>query len=77
MPGGAKRNFDSFGHKVSPIPELWQQLLCDPQTSGGLLLAVAPEAIDEFLAMALTEGLTLTSIGECLEPGPGPAVQVL
>ncbi|PKM05153.1 MAG: selenide, water dikinase SelD [Gammaproteobacteria bacterium HGW-Gammaproteobacteria-6] len=77
IPGGSMRNFDSYGHKVSRMPELWQQLLCDPQTSGGLLLAVAPEAVDEFLAVAVTEGLTLKCIGECIEPGPGPAVQVL
>ncbi len=44
IPGGTERNFDSYGHKVSPITETQKAVLCDPQTSGGLLVAVMPEA---------------------------------
>ena len=48
FPGGSERNEDYFGGWVSLAPELglsdWEQrLLHDPQTSGGLLLAVAEE----------------------------------
>ncbi len=64
IPGGSKRNFDSYGHKAAPLSERQQQLLCDPQTSGGLLLAVSPDSLDEFNAKASTLGLTLECIGE-------------
>jgi len=40
VPGGTLRNFDSYGHLLSPMMEMKKNLLCDPQTSGGLLLAV-------------------------------------
>jgi selenide,water dikinase len=42
-------------------------LLCDPQTSGGLLVAVTPEGEAEFLAVAEELGLTLAPIGQLHE----------
>lgn len=42
VPGGTKRNRDSYGHKIAPISEEQWSLLADPQTSGGLLIAVNP-----------------------------------
>jgi selenide,water dikinase len=52
--GAATRNWDSYGHEVRLPSDTapWQKsLLCDPQTSGGLLVACAPEAADEVLAL--------------------------
>jgi selenide,water dikinase len=42
-------------------------VLCDPQTSGGLLIAVTPEGNDEFLGVAAELGLNLAPIGELVE----------
>lgn len=70
VPGGTQRNFDSYGDKIAPITTEQQQLLCDPQTSGGLLVAVAPEGEAEFLATAAQCGLTLAPIGEMTARGP-------
>ena len=67
IPGGTLRNFDSYGDKIAPLPELAKLLLCDPQTSGGLLIAVAPEGEAEFLAVAAELGLDLAPIGEMVE----------
>ncbi|MDD2762300.1 MAG: selenide, water dikinase SelD [Methylomonas sp.] len=67
IPGGTQRNFDSYGDKVSPLNEAQKQLLCDPQTSGGLLVAVAPEGETDFLELAAENGLLLSSIGEMIE----------
>ncbi|SHO57562.1 Selenide, water dikinase [Vibrio quintilis] len=39
-PGGMDRNFASYGHKISPLTSDQKALLCDPQTSGGLMFAV-------------------------------------
>ena len=63
-PGGATRNFDSYGHKIGPMTDLQKQILCDPQTSGGLLVAVTEDGIDEFLQSASTQGFELSCIGE-------------
>ena len=46
------------------MTELQKTLLCDPQTSGGLLLAVLPEAEAQVQAIAAQHGMTLSSIGE-------------
>lgn len=40
IPGGTRRNYDSYGHKVNELNELRRNTLCDPQTSGGLLIFV-------------------------------------
>jgi selenide,water dikinase len=63
-PGGAQRNFDSYGHKLGPMSESQRKILCDPQTSGGLLLAVTRAGEIEFLQVAKTLGLQLKAIGE-------------
>ena len=63
-PGGAERNFASYGHHVSTMDETQRQLLCDPQTSGGLLVAVSPEAEAEFLSVTSKAGLVLSPVGE-------------
>jgi selenide,water dikinase len=64
VPGGTLRNFESYGEKVAPIGDEQKHLLCDPQTSGGLLVAVAPQGEAEFLALAAELGLQLAPIGE-------------
>ena len=64
VPGGTGRNFESYGHLVGEMTDLQRKLLCDPQTSGGLLLAVLPEAEAQIQEVANRFGLTLTAIGE-------------
>jgi selenide, water dikinase len=49
IPGGSKRNFASYGHKIAEINEKQQALYCDPQTSGGLLIAVKAGFENEFI----------------------------
>ncbi|MBN9477999.1 MAG: selenide, water dikinase SelD [Bordetella sp. SCN 67-23] len=67
VPGGTGRNFDSYGQRIAPLDQDRIDLLCDPQTSGGLLVAVAPGAEDEFRAAAAESGLALEPIGELVE----------
>ena len=64
IPGGCGRNFESFGHNVSELTPLQQTILCDPQTSGGLLVAVKPDAQEAFEAQAQKLGLSLEPIGK-------------
>lgn len=48
IPGGTIRNWESYGNKISPLSESWKVVLADPQTSGGLLIAVDEESIELF-----------------------------
>lgn len=73
-PGGTTRNLEHFGSSVQ-----WSQgsskeaplVLADPQTSGGLLIAVAPEDADELRSRLDTASV----IGEIAD-GPSGVVQV-
>lgn len=53
IPGGTRRNLEDVASDVDWDPsfdELQRLLLCDAQTSGGLLIAVAPERADRLVA---------------------------
>ena len=63
VPGGTLRNFDSYGERIGRMTALQKLLLCDPQTSGGLLVAVEPHGEAEFLALARELGMDLAPIG--------------
>ena len=69
FPGGTFRNFDSYGHKVSPMTNDQKHLFCDPQTSGGLLVAVTPEGKESFLELASHYGLKPESFGQMKSRG--------
>jgi selenide,water dikinase len=73
VPGGTHRNFDSYGHKLAELDALQKALLCDPQTSGGLLMAVRPSARSQFekaLAQAGVAAELIKPIGR-LRPASG------
>ena len=55
--GASGRNHDSYGARISGAGEgVDQALLCDPQTSGGLMVACAPDTADEVLAIFRDQG---------------------
>jgi selenide,water dikinase len=62
-PGGTKRNFDSYGFKVNALTSAQTSILCDPQTSGGLLVAVEPHAIEEVEELFRSRGMKLDPFG--------------
>lgn len=75
VPGGTGRNWASYGHKVGPVSDYQRQILCDPQTSGGLMVAVVAEYEREFIQMSRGLGLELTAFGEMIEALPdGPLI---
>jgi len=74
LPGGSKRNFDDVAGDVrwaDAVPEPLRRLLCDAQTSGGLLIAVAPDRAQGLLAELRDAGLTAAEIGWLYEGPPG------
>jgi selenide,water dikinase len=76
LPGGTTRNFDSYGHKVGLITPEQKAVLCDPQTSGGLLVAVDPGGREDFLRLTRARGLELMPFG-VLKPGGEHVVTIL
>ncbi|HLL94819.1 MAG TPA: selenide, water dikinase SelD [Spirosoma sp.] len=67
FPGGTVRNWDSYGHKVGELTETQRYVLADPQTSGGLLIAVESRSATEFKRMAQENGFDLHAFGELVE----------
>ena len=78
--GASGRNWDSYGARVAlpaDHPQWRRDLLTDPQTSGGLLIAVAPQDAEALLALARTQGFADARIvGRLVEPAPGAAAGV-
>lgn len=71
-PGGLDRNRAFFGPGIA-IGDIDPALACvlfDPQTSGGLLLAVAPEKAGELIAALEGGGVEGALIGEVTPPAP-------
>ncbi len=64
VPGGTKNNFKSYGHTIEEMTKEQRNILCDAQTSGGLLVIVKKEGISEFLKVTANAGLSLQSIGQ-------------
>ena len=68
IPGGTDRNWKSYGHKIAPIPSDEDRLLlCDPQTSGGLLVSVGKDDQKTFFNCIAKENLSLQSIGNIIK----------
>ena len=67
VPGGTNRNFESYGHLISPLTDEQKAILCDPQTSGGLLVAVESQAVEKIQQIANTMNVPLFRVGRLLE----------
>jgi len=67
LPGGTHRNFDSYGHKLAPMSDYEKAILCDPQTSGGLLVAISEEKQHDFEQLCEQHQLELQAIGQLIE----------
>ena len=71
--GASTRNWASYGESVI-LPagfEDWRRdLLTDPQTSGGLLIAAAPEAAEDILALCRGEGFDRAAVVGRTAAGP-------
>ena len=79
IPGGTQRNWSSYGQKVSAISNDQRAVLADPQTSGGLLVAVAEdstEAFENVLQQHLPPGLC-RPFGFLKPQDDGPLISVV
>lgn len=73
VPGGAKTNRDYLAERlISPrgFDDVWLDIICDPQTSGGLLMAVKESQVERALNLLKEKGLVYAShIGEIVNQG--------
>ncbi|PUA16522.1 selenide, water dikinase SelD [Glaciimonas sp. PCH181] len=73
--GASGRNWDGYGREVildDAITSVQKALLTDPQTSGGLLVSCAPDAVDAVLALFQREGFADAAVvGEMQAGAPG------
>lgn len=65
IPGGTQRNWNSYGHKVTEVSDLDRNILCDPQTSGGLLVATL-DPDKKFFDILRQHNIPNTPIGELI-----------
>lgn len=77
--GASGRNWKSYDTSVvlpADTPEWQRQLYCDPQTSGGLLVACAPDRADALLEAIVASGHSAARvIGEVKEGEPRIVVE--
>jgi selenide, water dikinase len=78
--GASARNWASYGDDVQLAPEVTsaqRALLCDPQTSGGLLVACAEDTLGDVLTLFERSGLDGAAvIGDMTEGAPRVTVEV-
>ena len=67
FPGGLFKNFKSYGHRIHTLTKQQKYVLCDAQTSGGLLVAVSPEGIEEITNFMKELKHPFFEIGELIE----------
>ncbi len=72
VPGGARRNWASYSDRVESPEGFTRDLLCDPQTSGGLLVSASPAAAPDVATLLAAAGLPHRPIGRMTAaPAPG------
>jgi selenide,water dikinase len=72
LPGGLKNNRDFLGDCVGfaeSVPQEFRDLLYDPQTSGGLLVAVAADSGNEVLSVFNRRGIAARRVGVAVPKG--------
>lgn len=71
-PGAIERNFESYGAAIDFAADIesWQKrLLADPQTSGGLLVSVAENAVNQVLALFREAGFAQAGVVGTMKEG--------
>ena len=80
FPGGTQRNWNSYGHRVGNLTDEQRYILADPQTSGGLLVAVEETHTTAFEQLLKEHGLPeqlCRSFGTLHDQHGGALIQVL
>ena len=71
VPGGTQRNFDALEHDLPTLTPRELAVLCDPQTSGGLLIAVSPDALGDVQKLLIKDALPSAVLGSLAPKNSG------
>ncbi|WP_394148345.1 selenide, water dikinase SelD [Shewanella atlantica] len=77
IPGGTHRNFDSYNEHLPKLSDKQKAIICDPQTSGGLLISVSEEAESELIALLAKHGVPSDCIGSLDDSNQSTLVELL
>ena len=77
VPGGSTRNWECIGQHISGTDLQSQTLLCDPQTSGGLLVAVEPQEAETVSRILEQAGCHSQPIGQLETVNNTPQIRVI
>lgn len=78
LPGGLKNNRDFIGDCVgfaASVPQEYRELLFDPQTSGGLLIAISPDSADSAITALERRSVSARRVGKVI-PKTNPLLSV-
>ena len=76
IPGGTIRNKEAYKDHINLLPEQVEELLYDPQTAGGLLIAVDTSSSQEFEAFCRSQNHQLQPIGQFTNQTDRPKIKV-
>jgi selenide,water dikinase len=71
--GASGRNWAGYGAQVTldaALPKVAQDLLTDPQTSGGLLISCSPDSVDAMLKVFRDQGFEQAAVIGEVQAGP-------
>ena len=77
VPGGARTNRDYLADRINStgIDEVWLDIVCDPQTSGGLLMAVTKAEAERAIQLLHAKGLVYAAVvGEITDRAAGQVI---
>jgi len=78
FPGGTTRNWKSYGDAIGNVTDFQKTILADPQTSGGLLIAVEKEGVSALHNVLKENGYKefVEPMGEIKKLGEGKVIGV-
>ena len=74
VPGGTQRNFDALEKGLPTLTPRELAVLCDPQTSGGLLIAISADALGDVQKLLIKEALPSAVLGSLTPNESGESV---
>lgn len=77
VPGGTHRNFDSYSAYLPELSDEQKAILCDPQTSGGLLVCVSEAAEDSLIQLLESQGIAASCIGRLQKANSDKLVDII
>lgn len=78
VPNNTMRNFKAFHDRCSKLSAFQLHVLCDPQTSGGLLIAIDPQSQKQFEALLTENEIAVHRIAQAVKlKGDSPQVRII